>query len=104
MTPLTSGFNHVATVTADLDRVVRFYRTVFDAEMTFEMAATDDRRRMAIVTLGGGSALNIIEQPADTIIGDRTTSGSRGPIDHYGIAVASRDMLEQVRGRLAAAG
>jgi hypothetical protein len=26
--PLSTGFNHVATVTADLDRVVRFYRTV----------------------------------------------------------------------------
>jgi catechol 2,3-dioxygenase-like lactoylglutathione lyase family enzyme len=40
--PISTGFNHVATVTADLDRIVRFYQTVFDAVVTFEMAARDD--------------------------------------------------------------
>jgi catechol 2,3-dioxygenase-like lactoylglutathione lyase family enzyme len=102
--PLTSGFNHVATVTADLDRVTSFYQAAFDAEMIFEMAATDDHPRMAILDLGAGSALNITEQSGDTIIGDRTRSGSRGPIDHYGLAVASRDTLEEMRDRLTAAG
>lgn len=102
--PLTSGFNHVATVTADLDRIVDFYREVFGAEVTADMAATDNHRRMAILDLGGGSALNIVEQPADTIIGERTRSGSRGPIDHYGIAVASKETLERVSARLTAAG
>lgn len=102
--PVTTGFNHVATVTADLDRVVNFYRRVFAAETSFEMAAADNHPRMAILDLGAGSALNITERPADTIIGERTRSGSRGPIDHYGLAVASRDTLEQVRDRLVAAG
>jgi catechol 2,3-dioxygenase-like lactoylglutathione lyase family enzyme len=101
--PISTGFNHVATVTADLDRVVAFYRTIFAAAVTFEMAATDDHPRMAIVDLGGGSALNVTEQPAGTIVGDRTTAGGRGPIDHYGIAVASRADLEGVRDRLVAA-
>jgi catechol 2,3-dioxygenase-like lactoylglutathione lyase family enzyme len=101
---LTNGFNHVATVTSDLDCVVGFYRRVFGAEVIIEMAATDDHRRMAILDLGAGSALNITEQPAPTIIGDRTRSGSRGPIDHYGLSVAARDTLEAVRERLLAAG
>jgi catechol 2,3-dioxygenase-like lactoylglutathione lyase family enzyme len=35
--PLTTGFDHVATLTADLDRLVDFYHTVFGAEVTFEM-------------------------------------------------------------------
>ena len=102
--PVTSGFNHVATVTGDLERLVSFYRTVFGAEMTYEMAATDNHPRMAILDLGAGSALNITERPADTIIGDRTRSGSRGPIDHYGLAVTSLGVLEEVRDRLVAAG
>jgi catechol 2,3-dioxygenase-like lactoylglutathione lyase family enzyme len=72
--------------------------------MIFEMAATDDHPRMAILDLGAGSALNVIEQPADTIVGDRTRSGSRGPIDHYGLTVASRDVLEEMSDRLVAAG
>ena len=101
---ITVGFNHVATVTADLDRVVAFYRTVFGADVTFAMDATGHHPRMVILDLGGGSALNVTEQPADTIVGDRTTAGGRGPIDHYGIAVESLAALGDVRERLAGAG
>lgn len=35
--PVTSGFNHVATLTSDIDRTVAFYKAVFGAEVTFEM-------------------------------------------------------------------
>jgi catechol 2,3-dioxygenase-like lactoylglutathione lyase family enzyme len=100
--PISTGFNHVATVTAHLNCLVRFYQTVFDATITFEMAATDDHPRMVILDLGGG-ALNVTEQPTDTIIGDRTTPGGRGPIDHYSIAVSSRADLDQIRDRLVVA-
>jgi catechol 2,3-dioxygenase-like lactoylglutathione lyase family enzyme len=102
--PLSTGFNHVATVTADLDRIVAFYRDVLDAPVTFEMAARDDHPRMSIIDLGGGSALNILEQAADAIVGDRAQAGGRGPVDHFGIAVASRADLEAVRDRLVAVG
>ena len=68
--PMSNGFNHVATVTADLDRIVGFYRDVFDAHVVFEMAATDDHPRMTILDLGGGGALNVTEQLASTIVGD----------------------------------
>ncbi|RYC02896.1 VOC family protein, partial [Ciceribacter ferrooxidans] len=40
--PLTTGFNHIATVTPDLDRLVAFYKEAFEAEVTFEMAAQPD--------------------------------------------------------------
>jgi len=99
----TTGFDHVATVTADLNRIVAFYQHVFDARITLEMAATPTHPRMAILDLGGG-ALNITEQAAGTIVGDRARPGGRGPIDHYGIAVASRASLDDMRQRLAAAG
>jgi catechol 2,3-dioxygenase-like lactoylglutathione lyase family enzyme len=100
----TTGFDHVATVTADLDRVVAFYQHVFDAQVTFEMAATPDHPRMVILGLGGGGALNVTEQAAGTITGDRGRPGGRGPIDHYGIAVASLADLDDIRQRLSAAG
>jgi catechol 2,3-dioxygenase-like lactoylglutathione lyase family enzyme len=98
------GFDHVATVTADLDRVVTFYQDVFDAVVTLEIPAGDDHRRMVILDLGSGAAINVVEQPADMIVGDRTRSGGRGPIDHYGIAVPSRADLRGMRERLIAAG
>jgi hypothetical protein len=100
--PRSIGFNHVATVTGDL--VVAFYQTFFDAQVTLEVPATDDHPRMSVLDLGGGAALNVAEQPPSTIVDDRTTAGSRGPIDHYGIAVASSGALSDVRDRLLAAG
>jgi catechol 2,3-dioxygenase-like lactoylglutathione lyase family enzyme len=72
----TTGFDHVATVTADLDRIVAFYQHAFDARVTFEMAATRDHPRMVILDLGGG-ALNVTEQAAGTITGDRARPGGQ---------------------------
>jgi catechol 2,3-dioxygenase-like lactoylglutathione lyase family enzyme len=102
--PVTSGFNHVATLTADLDRLVAFYRAAFEAEVRFEMAAQPDHPRMVILDLGGGAALNAFEVPEGDIIGERRRQGGRGAIDHYGIAVPSREVLEAVRTRLVDAG
>jgi catechol 2,3-dioxygenase-like lactoylglutathione lyase family enzyme len=102
--PITSGFNHIATVTADLDRAKRFYAEAFDGVTVFEMEAEGDHPRMAIIDLGGGSALNVFEVPAEEIVGDRRKQGGRGPIDHFGIAVDSKATLESLRQRMVAAG
>ena len=56
---ITTGFNHVATLTADLDRLKAWYFDVFEAETVFEMQREGDHPRMAILDLGGGSALNV---------------------------------------------
>ncbi len=101
--PISTGFNHVATVTADLDRAVDFYRAVFDAAITLEIPARDDHPRMVALDLGGGSVLNVAETTPDAIIGDRAQQGGRGPIDHYGIAVDSHQTLQAVRDRLVTA-
>jgi len=101
---ITTGFNHVATLTADLDRFVAWYGDVFGAEVTFSMEAEGDHPRMMIVDLGGGAALNVFEVPEETILGERRRLGGRGAIDHFGIAVPDRATLEQVQARLEAAG
>jgi catechol 2,3-dioxygenase-like lactoylglutathione lyase family enzyme len=102
--PVTTGFNHVATLTIDIDRLVAFYDAAFGAEVVFEMAETDDHPRMVILDLGGGAALNVFEAGPDEIVGERRRAGGRGPIDHFGLAVDSRATLEAVRDRLVEAG
>jgi catechol 2,3-dioxygenase-like lactoylglutathione lyase family enzyme len=102
--PITTGINHVATITADLDRLVRFYRGVFDATKTREIEASPDHRRMIILDLGGGVALNAFEVTSEEIIGERRRLAGRGPIDHFGLAVDSLTTLEIIRNRLLAAG
>ena len=102
--PVTQGFNHIATMTADLDRLIKFYADAFGGEVTFEITRTDDHPRMANIELGGGAGLNVFEVPNESIIGERRTMGGRGPIDHFGIAVDSRATLEGLRERMVAAG
>jgi catechol 2,3-dioxygenase-like lactoylglutathione lyase family enzyme len=101
---ITTGFNHVATLTADLDRLKAWYLQVFEAECRFEMAAEGDHPRMAILDLGGGAALNVFEVSEEAIVGERASIGRRGPIDHFGFAVADRAALDDVKDRLEAAG
>jgi catechol 2,3-dioxygenase-like lactoylglutathione lyase family enzyme len=100
----TIGFNHVATMTADLDRYLAFYEEIFGTEVVSIMEAKGDHPRMAIVDVGGQSQLNVFEVPADSIVGNRREMGGRGPIDHYAIAVESEEILLDIRDRLVAIG
>jgi catechol 2,3-dioxygenase-like lactoylglutathione lyase family enzyme len=102
--PITTGFNHVATLTTDMERTVDFYVAAFDAVVTFEMEARDDHPRMTILDLGAGAALNVFETSADDIVGDRRRQGGRGAIDHFALAVDSLETLEKLRDRLVEAG
>jgi catechol 2,3-dioxygenase-like lactoylglutathione lyase family enzyme len=102
--PISAGFNHVATLSTDLDRHADFYGRVFGAEVTFRMEKTDDHPRMFVLDLGGGAALNVFEVTQDEIIGEQRKQGSRGAIDHFAIAVDSLAVLEEVKQRLIDAG
>jgi catechol 2,3-dioxygenase-like lactoylglutathione lyase family enzyme len=101
---IARGFNHIATMTTDLERHADFYARVFDAEVTFRMDAAPDHPRMFILDLGAGASLNVFEVSPEEIIGDRTQQGARGAIDHFGIAVASLEALEAVQQRLVTEG
>ena len=102
--PLTTGFNHVATLTTDMDQTVRFYEQAFDATVTYEITKTEHHPWMKVLDLGGGAALNVFEAAAATIIGERRRQGGRGAIDHYALAVDTLATLGVVRERLVAAG
>lgn len=103
-TPRTTGFNHVATLTPDLDRYVDFYRRMFGATVVQTMEAREDHPRMALIDVGGAAHLGAFEVPASEIVGERDRIGRRGPIDHFALSVGSREELEAVRDRLRDAG
>jgi catechol 2,3-dioxygenase-like lactoylglutathione lyase family enzyme len=87
-----------------MNRTVRFYEEVFDAVVTHEVKPTDDHPWMKVVDIGGGSALNVFEVPAEDIIGDRRRLGGRGAIDHFGLGLDSIATLELMKKRLTEAG
>jgi len=102
--PISTGLNHVATLTTDMNRTVRFYEEALGAEVRGEVLARDDHPWMKVVDVGGGAALNIFEVPADEIIGERRRQGHRGAVDHFALAVDSRTTLKAVKARLSTAG
>lgn len=101
---LAIGFNHVATLTPDLDRLVDFYGQVFGGQVTLRIEKRDDHPRMYIVDFGNGAALNIFEVDPESIIGEQRKLGGRGAIDHFGLAVADLDALNEAKERLVAYG
>jgi catechol 2,3-dioxygenase-like lactoylglutathione lyase family enzyme len=102
--PITTGFNHIATLTSEMNRTVGFYETAFDAKVIFEIERGEDHPWMKIVDIGGGAALNVFEVPAGEIIGERRRPGHRGAVDHFAFLVDSPATLEGVKERLVAAG
>lgn len=102
--PITIGFNHVATLTGDMDRLVRFYAEVFGGEVVHEVLPSEGHPHLVIIDLGGGAALNVFAVAPESIVGEQRKLGGRGAIDHFGLAVDSRATLETVKDRLVAAG
>jgi catechol 2,3-dioxygenase-like lactoylglutathione lyase family enzyme len=102
--PISSGFNHVATLTPDLDRFAEWYGKVFGAEVRLVIDKREDHARMFILDMGGGAALNVFEVAPEEIIGERRHMNARGAIDHFGIAVDSLETLREVEQRLVAVG
>ena len=101
---LTTGFNHVATLTTDMERTTRFYAEAFGATVTHEIPRTDDHPWMRILDVGGGAALNVFQAEPGDVFGERRTPGHRGGVDHFAFAVDSRATLDEVRERLVDAG
>ena len=102
--PVTVGFNHVATLTTDMDLTVGFYERAFGGVVTFTMEKTDEHPYMKIVDIGGGACLNIFEVPASEMIGERRRQGGRGAIDHFALAADSHATLVELQERLREAG
>src|SRR5262245_34691747 len=98
---LTTGINHIATVTDDLPRLIAFYQRVFDATVPYDLE--EDGLHHAIIELGEHQFLHAFAAPwVDT--GTPGPIFARGRIDHFGLTVPTVDALLEVRRRLRAEG
>ena len=96
---LVDGISHVATVTEDLDRMVAFYRRVFDAEVSEVME--EDGLRHQLIFFGDQAALHPFEVPWKQL-DQRFEMFDRGRIDHFGVTAPSVEALLELRDRLLA--
>ena len=95
---LLDGLHHIALLTADTDRLVRFYATVFDA--TVDHTATNGSNRLTFLTVGPGTELNIFEIDGNEEATRQTPMFGRGRLDHFGLRAASFEAFEEIRRRL----
>jgi catechol 2,3-dioxygenase-like lactoylglutathione lyase family enzyme len=100
---LLDGVNHVAVLTADTDRLVRFYEEVFDATSDVGGAGAaggDGSVRLTFIHVGPHSELNVFEIEGNDEAARQTPMFGRGRLDHMGLQAASLEAFEEIRSRL----
>lgn len=98
---LLEDIHHLAFVTADMDRLIGFYRRVFDAEVLADME--EEGLRHAFIEVGPHTLLHPfqipgIEPPAPLPMFER------GRLDHFGLNAASEEAFRELRRRILAEG
>lgn len=95
---LLDGFNHVALLTSDTERFVRFYGEVFGAEV---LGSQDSPiGRLTFVRVGPSSEFNVFEVAGNTEAERQTPMFGRGRLDHFGLQASSIEDFEEIRRRL----
>ncbi len=102
MGSLLDGVNHVAILTADMERFIHFYQEAFEAKVEHDNPnhAGNEGERMVIMSIGGQSEFNVFEVPGNTQAQVQIPMFGRGRIDHIGLNASNRETFEQVRQRL----
>ena len=100
---LLNGVNHVAIVTKDTERLVEFYRDVFEAEVDGQVTEAEGMQ-LTFVRIGEAAELNVFQIDGNTEADRQTPMFGRGRIDHMGLQAASIEAFEEIRRRLIARG
>jgi catechol 2,3-dioxygenase-like lactoylglutathione lyase family enzyme len=100
---LLDGFQHVAIITSDADRLHAFYHDVFDAEVV-HVKAEGPGMQLSFIDLGGGADFNVFQIEDNTEALRQTPMFGRGRIDHLGLKAASFEAFNKIRDRLMANG
>jgi catechol 2,3-dioxygenase-like lactoylglutathione lyase family enzyme len=96
---LVDGFNHVAILTGDTERFVRFYEEVFGAEVVGEMQMGGEGL-LTFVRIGQQAEINLFEVYGNTESERQVPMFGRGRIDHLALQAASLEAFDEIRQRL----
>jgi len=99
---LLDGVNHVAILTNDTDRLVAFYREVFEAEVSDQESG--GAVRLTFIRIGQTAELNVFQVEGNAEADRQTPMFGRGRIDHLGLQAASIEAFDEIRDRLIARG
>ena len=94
-----AGIHHVATLTADLDRLVAFYERVFDARLLADME--EEGLRHAFIELGPTTWLHPFEIPGVDVPQGPQDIFARGRIDHFALSAPDEATFWSLSARIA---
>jgi catechol 2,3-dioxygenase-like lactoylglutathione lyase family enzyme len=105
---LTTGFNHVAVLTNDTERLTEFYTSVFDAEVLATPPGPPDAPpgvvRLTIIQVGPTAELNVFQIVGNHEADRQVPMFERGRLDHLALQAGSIEAFETIRERLVARG
>jgi catechol 2,3-dioxygenase-like lactoylglutathione lyase family enzyme len=101
---MLADLHHMTFLTADMDRLISFYKRIFDAEVTFDRVEEDPPlRRHAFIEIGPHTVLHPFEVEGVRPPGRQPIFG-RGRLDHFALNAASEEAFGEIRRRLIAEG
>lgn len=95
---MLAGFDHVAVLTADIERFVAFYSEVFGAEVEGRLA--DDGLEMAVLRIGPSSEINVFQIDGNDEATKQTPIFGRGRLDHFAFRATSIEQFDELRAEL----
>jgi catechol 2,3-dioxygenase-like lactoylglutathione lyase family enzyme len=103
---LLDGFNHVATLTHDSERLQAFYVEVFEANVITDLPGPPEGSgvRLSVIEIGPHSELNVFQVDGNTEADRQVPMFERGRLDHLAVHAASLEAFDTIRERLMARG
>jgi catechol 2,3-dioxygenase-like lactoylglutathione lyase family enzyme len=95
---MLSGLHHVAIVSQDVDRLIEFYVSVFEASVKVDIA--EPRARHVLLDIGRDAALHVFEMPSSSQSVGTSEIFERGHLDHLALNVADEETFQLLRRRL----
>lgn len=99
---LLGGIHHVTTLTADLNRLIDFYKRVFDAPVILDQ--TDEGLRHAFIELGPHTVLHPFCIPGVEVPQQEIPMFGRGRLDHIALHASTEETFRELHRRVVAEG
>jgi catechol 2,3-dioxygenase-like lactoylglutathione lyase family enzyme len=98
---LLNDINHLAFITADMDRLISFYQRIFEAQVLIDLE--EDGLRHAFIEVGPHSILHPFQIPGVEPPGEQPMF-QRGRLDHFALNAASEEAFRELHRRVVAEG
>ena len=99
--PLLDDVHHLTFITADMDRLIGFYKRIFGARVTVDLE--EEGLRHAFVEVGPHTVLHPFQVPGVEPPGPQPMFG-RGRLDHFALNAASEEAFRELRRRVISEG